>query len=95
MKRSVIIGLGSISVVHTAALVNNDFAKIAAICDIDPQKIEATKKAIPYPVEAFTDYNDINEDTRMQLELINETLAELQTQRKPSGSRRAIGFKKE
>lgn len=59
MKRSVIIGLGSISVVHTAALVNNDFAKIAAICDVDPQKIEATKKAIPYPVEAFTDYKEM------------------------------------
>lgn len=48
-----------------------------------------------YVEEVFTDYNDINEDTRMQLELINETLAELQIQRKPSGSRRAIGFKKE
>ena len=27
----------------------------------------------------FADYNDINEDTRMQLELIHQTLAELQT----------------
>lgn len=35
-----------------------------------------------YIDEVFTDYNDINEDTRMQLELINQTLAELQTQRK-------------
>ena len=35
-----------------------------------------------YIEEVFTDYNDINEDTRMQLELINQTLAELQTQRK-------------
>ena len=33
------------------------------------------------PVVKFTeDQNDINEDTRMQLELINQTLAELQTQ---------------
>ncbi len=31
-----------------------------------------------YIEEVFTDYNDINEYTRMQLELINETLAELQ-----------------
>jgi len=31
-----------------------------------------------YIEEVFTDYNDINDDTRMQLELINETLAELQ-----------------
>lgn len=35
-----------------------------------------------YIDEVFTDYNDINEDTRMQLELINQTLAELHTQRK-------------
>ena len=26
-------------------------------------------------------YNDINDDTRMQLELINQTLAELQVQK--------------
>jgi hypothetical protein len=30
-----------------------------------------------YVEEAFTNYNDINEDTRIQLELINQTLAEL------------------
>ncbi len=35
-----------------------------------------------YIEEVFTDYNDINEDTRMQLELINETLAELQAKNK-------------
>jgi len=28
------------------------------------------------------DFNDINEDTRLQLELINESLAELQTKHK-------------
>ena len=32
-----------------------------------------------YMEEVFADYNDINEDTRMQLELIHQTLAELQT----------------
>jgi len=31
-----------------------------------------------YIEEVFTDYNDINEDTRFQLELINESLAQLQ-----------------
>ena len=35
-----------------------------------------------YIDEVFTDYNDINEDTRVQLELINETLAELQVKNK-------------
>jgi hypothetical protein len=29
-----------------------------------------------YIEDVFTDYNDINEDTRMQIELINKTLAE-------------------
>lgn len=46
-----------------------------------------------YIEEVFTDYNDINDDTRMQLELINETLAELQIQKKISDKpRKPIGF---
>jgi ORF6N domain len=46
-----------------------------------------------YMDEVLTDQNDINEDTRTQLELINQTLAEMQvnnnTTMKP---RRRIGF---
>jgi hypothetical protein len=46
-----------------------------------------------YIEDVFTDYNDINEDTRMQLELINQSLAELQANKhlydKP---RKRIGF---
>jgi hypothetical protein len=46
-----------------------------------------------YIEEVFTDYNDINEDTRMQLELINQTLAELQVQKKiEANPRRPIGY---
>lgn len=46
-----------------------------------------------YIEEMFADQNDINEDTRMQLELINRTLAELQVQKKLTGRpRRPIGF---
>lgn len=46
-----------------------------------------------YIEETFTDYNDINEDTRIQLELINETLAELQTNRKLSDKpRNPVGY---
>ncbi len=46
-----------------------------------------------YIEEVFTDYNDINDDTRMQLELINETLARLQSGRDGLGKpRRLIGF---
>jgi len=36
--------------------------------------------------------NDINEDTRIQIELINETLAELQTKNKALKPRRPIGY---
>ena len=48
-----------------------------------------------YMDEVIGDFNDINEDTRMQLELINESLAELQTGNRKSenGIRRKIGFK--
>lgn len=43
--------------------------------------------------EIFSDYNDINEDTRMQLELINQSLAELQSDKKIRNKRRPkIGF---
>jgi archaellum component FlaC len=46
-----------------------------------------------YIEEVFTDYNDINEDTRMQIELINQSLAELHTDKKQLDKpRRKIGF---
>jgi len=46
-----------------------------------------------YIENVFTDYNDINEDTRLQLEFINETLAELQTKNKELDKpRNPIGF---
>jgi len=46
-----------------------------------------------YVDEVFRDYNDINEDTRMQLELINEVLAELQSSNKQLNKpRKPIGF---
>ncbi len=41
--------------------------------------------------EIFADYNDINEDTRAQIEAINTTLAELQAKPK-APSRRPVGF---
>lgn len=40
------------------------------------------KELKEYIEEVFADYNDINDDTRMQLELINQTLAELQAQKR-------------
>ena len=48
-----------------------------------------------YIENVFTDQNDINEDTRIQLELINESLAELQVKHKgliTDDSRIRVGF---
>ena len=46
-----------------------------------------------YIEETFADYNDINEDTRMQLELINQSLTELQVHKRVAEKpRRRIGF---
>ena len=56
---------------------------------------QEVKELKVYIEEVFADYNDINDDTRMQLELINQTLAELQTQKKLSDKpRNPIGFVK-
>ena len=46
-----------------------------------------------YVEDVFNDYNDINEDTRGQLELINQSLAELQAKKKELDKPRIqIGF---
>ena len=45
-----------------------------------------------YIEEVFSDYNDINDDNRMQLELINQTLAELQTKDRGFKERKRIGY---
>ncbi len=55
------------------------------------QEVKNLKK---YVEDVFADYNDINEDTCTQLELINQSLAELQATNKlvNSRSRKRIGF---
>lgn len=46
-----------------------------------------------YIEEVFADYNDINEDTRLQLEQINIAFAEMQVRNRfPQTPRRRIGF---
>ena len=51
------------------------------------------KELKAYIEEVFTDYNDINEDTRLQIELINQSLAELHTDKKRTDRpRNRIGF---
>ena len=46
-----------------------------------------------YMEEVLVDQNDINEDTMMQLELINQTLAELQAKDQSSKNRNPIGYR--
>jgi hypothetical protein len=51
------------------------------------------KELKEYIEEVFTDYNDINEDTRIQIELINQSLAELHIDKRiNSKPRKRIGF---
>jgi len=53
-------------------------------------KIEELRQ---YVEEMFSDQNDINEDTRMQLELINQTLAEMQAGKQTDNTpRRRVGY---
>lgn len=55
------------------------------------QRIEKLEQ---YIEEVIIDVNDVNEDTRMQIELINESLAELQAEKNVGKvSRPRIGFK--
>jgi len=46
-----------------------------------------------YMEEVLVDQNDINEDTMMQLELINQTLAELQVKDQSTQKRKPIGYR--
>lgn len=52
------------------------------------------KELKEYMEEIFADQNDINEDTRIQIELINQTLAELQVKHKEQEKKQRprIGF---
>ena len=51
------------------------------------------KELKAYIEDVFTDYNDINEDTRMQIDLINQSLAELHTDKRLMDKpRKQIGF---
>lgn len=54
---------------------------------------ERIDKLERYIEEVITDVNDVNEDTRMQIELINESLAELQADRNQvAAARPKVGY---
>ena len=61
---------------------------------VEVKELQAEFKELKqYIEEVFTDYNDINDDTRTQIELINETLAELQVKNRALNKPRIpVGF---
>lgn len=68
-----------------------------ALTNTQPDKTSQLESEIndlkTYLEEVFSDYNDINEETRMQIDLINITLAELQADKAYSNKPlRKIGF---
>jgi hypothetical protein len=83
--------------IHTSILIVRAFVAMRRlVVPAVPDKVEELQKQVnelkEYIEDVFTDYNDINDDTRMQLELINQTLAELQVEKKLEKPRRRIGF---
>ena len=72
-----------------------EFRRIVAALPTNTDDIKELKREMQgikdYIEEILSDQNDINEENRMQLELINQALAELQVERK-SSERRPIGF---
>ena len=84
--------------VQTSVLITSAFVAMRQIIANSPVIMSAQlqkemKELKEYIEDVFADPNDINEDTRMQIELINQVLAELQVHKKLSEkTRRPIGF---
>lgn len=84
--------------IQTSVLVVRAFVAMRQLIATPPvdrvgQLENQMKELKEYIEEVFADYNDINDDTRMQLELINQTLAELQAQKRLADKpRNPIGF---
>ncbi|WP_244436534.1 hypothetical protein [Bacteroides timonensis] len=74
--------------IQTNVLIVRAFVAMRQLITAVPQinrvgQLEQQMKKLKNHIEeVFADYKDINDDTRMQLELINQTLAELQTKKK-------------
>ncbi len=84
--------------VQTSVLITRAFVAMRQMIANSPVIMSAQlqkemKELKEYIEDVFADQNDINEDTRMQIELINQVLAELQVHKKLSEKpRRPIGF---
>ena len=84
--------------VQTSVLITRAFVAMRQMTANSPVIMSAQlqkemKELKEYIEDVFAAPNDINEDTRMQIELINQVLAELQVHKKLSEkTRRPIGF---
>lgn len=75
--------------VQTSVLITRAFVAMRQMIANSPVIMSAQlqkemKELKEYIEDVFADQNDINEDTRMQIELINQVLAELQVHKKLS-----------
>ena len=88
--RSPVATEANIRIMRTFVAMRNLIAYAVKTKGLD-ERIKALEEANE---EILKDINDLSEDTRMQLELINESLAELQAKKKESEKprRRVIGF---
>ena len=95
--------LSSVLNSKTAIEINRDimraFVAVRQLVAVSPvsgniQLRQEMKELKEYMEEVFADQNDINEDTRIQIELINQTLAELQvcSKEREKKPRPRIGF---
>lgn len=58
--RTAIIGLGTISVTHLAAIKNSDFTTLCAVCDVKREKVDAALEKIgSCDVKGYTDYKEM------------------------------------
>ena len=83
--------------IQTSILITRAFVAIRKLVSTPPtDKITEIQQEIKELKEYIEEaYNDINEDTRMQLELINQTIAELQSKKAFNDKLRPrIGFVK-
>ena len=84
--------------VQTSVLITRAFVAMRQMIANSPvimsaQHQKEMKELKEYIEDVFADQNDINEDTRMQIELINQVLAELQVHKKLSEkTRRPLVF---
>lgn len=90
--------LNSKTAIQINMAIMRTFVVVRQVITVSPAENEKEfrnemKELKAYIEEIFTDQNDINEDTRMQLELINQSLAELQANKSTNNiQRRRIGF---